>query len=305
MKKVLENINKSREFVDSELINNKGKNISINNYTVAQRLNTYEQTNRYGKVVPILMGNTKTGYQISKLPQHNFGSIGEYKVDTLPNSFITVKGVEKTEVISEMTTHNGQQIISRRFICNLISTWGYITGLQYKNALKMWAKDISQRIYNGRYKEYKMVSGEQAVSIIKDMLFLIRNKSFDNIIENLGRGIISEQLYSVINSILTDTTLDKKQIQQKVMAIKNKLYYSYDKNGYAWAFPKYNVEYLIGLIKQLQSGQYYNEMFVPVINNLKKYPIKCKDTHLKPMTDEQHIKNRDDYDIGQYIWEDY
>jgi len=303
--KALDNINKNKQVNDEQLINNLGKNIPLNNYNQSQRINVYERINRWGKIVPILKGNTFTGSNIAELPQHNFGSIGEYIVDTLPNSFITVKGVEKTEVISEMTTHNGQQIISRRFICNLISTWGYVTGLRYKNALKMWATDVEQKLYDNKYKIYKMVSGHTAIQLIKDLLYLIRNKSYDDIIENIGKGIISEQLYSVINSILNDKGLSKEEQQEKIMRIKENMYYNYSVVDYAWAFPKYNAEYLISLIKQLQSGEYIIDMNVPVINNLKKYPIKCKDTHLKPMTDEQHIKNRDDYDIGQYIWEDY
>jgi len=303
--KALDNINKNEQVKDEQLIFNRGKNVSLDSYNSSQRINVYERVNRWGKIVPILKGNTFTGSNIAELPQYNFGSIGEYIVDTLPNSFITVKGVEKTEVISEKTTHNGQQIISRRFICNLISTWGYVTGLRYKNALKMWATDIEQKLYDNKYKEYKMVSGHTAIQLIKDLLYLIRNKSYDDIINNIGKGIISEQLYAVINSILTDTSLTKQEQQDKIMNIKNNIYYNYSVCDYAWAFPKYNAEYLISLIKQLQSGEYIIDMYVPVINNLKKYPIKCKDTHLKPMTDEQHIKNRDDYDIGQYIWEDY
>jgi len=305
MNKKLEDINKNKQVKVEQLIFNRGKNVSLDTYNQAQRINVYERVNRWGKVTPILKGNTFIGSNIAELPQHNFGSIGEYIVDTLPNSFICVKGVEKTEVISERTTYNGQQIISRRFICNLISTWGYITELQYKNALKMWAKDITQRICNDKYKDYKMVSGKEALQIIKDMLYLIRNNSFENIIDNMGKGIISEQLYSVINSILTDTTLTKQEQQDRIMRIKEKLYYNYSVVDYAWAFPKYNTEYLISIIKQLQSGEYLTDMYIPIINNLKKYPIKCKDTHLKPMTDIQHKKNRDDYDIGQYIWEDY
>ncbi len=38
------------------------------------------------------------------------------------------------------------------------------------------------------------------------------------------------------------------------------------------------MEYLIGLIKELQSNRYLTELMYPIINNLYKYPIKCKDT---------------------------
>lgn len=339
-KKDMDIINREKLMKKEQLIFNMGKYVPLDKYNQAQKINVYTQSNRYGKDVPILMGNTKIGYLISKLPQHNFGSIGEYIVDTLPTSMITVKGVEKTEVIAEKTTNNGQQIISRRFLSNILSTWGYITNTTYRNAIRLWAKDIEHKLPLSHYKvitshfkeydynkkelvekpyktyipieynevktkTYKMLSGNEAISMLRDFLYLMRNKTVTHIIKNLNKNIISHQLYQAINNILTDDLYDKREKNLIIKAIKDKLYYTYSSVDVAWAFPKYPPEYIIGLLKEIQSRNYYSDMYVPIIYNLIKYPIKCKDTQIRPMTDIQHEKNKDDYDIGQYIWEDY
>lgn len=320
-----------------QLINNLGDNYPTDRYNTAQRLNVYEIVTRYGKVSPRVTGNTRIGESINQLPIHTFGSIGQYIIDTLPNSFMSRNAVEKTEIRTDNLKFRKQQIVNRRFICNVLSTWGYIMGISYKNTIKMWAKDIDYTLpkkhyavidkkvkENGYIKTYKVyvpertdkelhkttkcLSGQEVLLMIRDIIFLIRNSNLKDMEKDLvDNATISAHLGNRIYDIIHDKTLDKNQKEKKIKAIKDKVYITYqsDTQDLIWTFPKYNVQYLIGLIKELQSGDYLMDIYVPVINNLKKYPIECKDTHLKPMNDEQHNKNKDDYDISQYIWEDY
>ena len=288
----------------SQIIFKKG-NKSLSEYNMAERINSREWTTKYGKVANKQYGNTRLGKNIARLPQHNFGSIAEYNIDTLPNSYLSRNGIEKFELSQSNKYYRGKSLISRRFLCKILSTWAYAVGITYKQAIKLWAKDIKQYTYNGKTRTYKMLSATEGQQMIKDLLFLIRNKSVQDILKYAESGIISEHLYHRINGIINDDLWDNDEKQQKIMQIKDRLYITHQLGNKVWAYPKYSAEYLISIIKDLQSGQYFTDIYIPVINNLFKYPIECKDTHLKPMTDTEHIKARDDYDIGQYIWEDY
>ena len=290
--------------IEKEQLINK-LNIPLDDYNSAQRLHNREWITPYGKVANKQTSNTRLAYKISRLPQHNFGSIADYNIDTLPNSYLSRNGIEKFELSQTNKYYNGMSIISRRFACNILSTWAYVIGISYKNAIKIWAKDIPQTLPNGKIKDYKMLSGEECIYMIKDLLFLIRNKSPEKILKYAQSGIISEQLFTRINGIISDSLWNKKEKYARIMQIKDRLYINQQSLDKVWAYPKYSVEYLISTIKLLQSGKYFTEIYVPIINNLFKYPIECKDTHTKQLTDIEHRKARDDYDIGQYIWEDY
>ena len=318
---------KEKEFkgkiLKSEIINDIGR--ELNEYNEAQWINTIEYTTRYGKVYNKVYGNTRAGLIISQLPDKNFGSIGDYNINTLPSSYMRVKGIEKYELNTDGLYYKGMQVISRRFLSNILSTWCYIIGMPYKYGIKMWCSEETQLAYHKEYKKeetdrgvryklvedkpkyktYKMISGLEGIQMIKDILYLMRNKTPEKLMKNAEKGIISSQLHSVIFTLFNDKIYSKKERLEHFNRIKDRLYYIFNEYGIAWSFPKYNPNYLISIIKELQSGHYATDLYVPIIHNLKKYPIKCTDTHIKPLTDEEHQKNKDDYDLTKYIVEEY
>jgi len=294
-------------------------------YNPAQNINTIEFTTRYGKVYNKVYGNTRAGKIISNLPTYNFGSIADYIVDTIPKTYTHIKSIEKFEINETGKYYNGMSIISRRFICNILNFWARVLNIPYKYAIKMWAikeKQLTshkhyEKVITNRgiryklikdkpeYREYYLISGQEAILMLKDILYLMRNKTPEKLIKHAEEGKISSQLHNVIYGILNDIIDTKKEKQERFEKIKERLYYIIQAHDKVWSFPIINPEYIISLIKELQSGKYYLDIYVPVIHQLKKYPIECKDTHVKPLTNEQHEQNKDDYDIGKYIWADY
>jgi hypothetical protein len=287
-----------------------GEDLNKNN--PAKNINVREWTTQYGKVTNKTYGNTRIGKDIDRKIVRNFGCISDYNVDTLPNSYLSRNGIEKFEITQAGKYYNGVDIISRRFLSRVLSMWCYIVGIKYKdtknknNGINIWCEDINCQVTTGEYKIYKMLSGNECIEMLKDLLALIRNNSLDKLMERaINHNIISDKLYNVLWTIKHNNKLSDEQKQKRYYNIKNRLYYDYNTKDKVWCYPKYNPEYLIGLIKDLQSGDYFTDLYVPIINDLYKYPIECKDTHLKPMSDDEHKSNKDDYDLGKYIWEDY
>ena len=318
MKEIIEDKRnkKSKELteVEKELIHtpqlyneiyNRGK--SLRTLNQADIMNTYDVVNRYGRLKPILKANTRTGYNISRTSMHNFGSIGDYDIDTIPLSHIKCKGTEITYMSYETKQTKNKQLISRRFLSKVLSTWCYVVGIKYKiditkenelSGIKIWGKKIPNDtgIYTGKNN---MLSGNDIVLILKDLIYLTRHKDLKNIQDDIIKSQVSTELYNVIKYKVRK---EKKSMINVVNEMKHKLYYDYQipETDIIWTYPKYPIEYLIGLIKELQSGKYLTELLYPAINNLYQYPIKCKDTFVKPMTDKEHEKNADDYDTSQY-----
>jgi len=96
--------------------------IPLDRYNEAQKLNPIEFTTKYGKIGNDIKGNTRTGRNIMRKKDNNFGSISEYNIDTLPKSFLHLKGIEKTELRQDSKTYNDIDIISRRFLSKILST---------------------------------------------------------------------------------------------------------------------------------------------------------------------------------------
>ena len=138
--------------------------------------------------------------------------------------------------------------------------------------------------------------------MIRDIIFLTRDKDWSKIGNYIQNGSASVELYNTIDTIRRKR---KCKVETVLQEIKKRIYIDEQSRvkEYIWSYPKYPVEYLLKVLEQLQSGKYFIDILIPLVYNLWKYPLECKDTHLKPMTDRKHEKNIDDYDITKYIWE--
>ena len=323
MKEIIEDKRnkKSKELteVEKELIHypqlydeiyNRGK--TLRGLNQADIMNTYDVVNRYGKLKPVLKANTRTGFNISRLSVRHFGSIGDYDIDTIPLSHIKCKGTEITYMSYDKKHIRNKHLISRRFLSKVLSTWCYTVGIRYKphkeeiNGMDLWGKNIPLKTTDTRgeetiiYRENQHhLSAGDSILMIKDIIFLIRNKKLETLRDNMIMKKVSPQLYNVL---VYKSISEKKKIGYILNEMKHRLYYDYQINGtdIVWGYSKYHIDYLVGIIMELQSGKYLTELMYPMINNLYQYPIKCKDTFVKPMTDKEHEKNADDYYTSQY-----
>ena len=294
--------NVENDVYKEQVINKIGRN--LNTYNEAQNLNPYEFVDRWGNLRARDRGNTKIGSLISRLPIHNFGSIADYEIDTVPISIIRAKGQEVTTLKTDNKEYRNKQVISRRFLCNILKYWCYILGIRYYHkkeenhmtGLKLWA--IPVKIQDDIYE---MITGDIGRKLLKDILYLTRNKNIDNIKEKVKEGYLSGHLLEVFD--FKSKGKNAVSFKEQLNNIKDRLYYDFQIKEHAWSFPKYNVEYLIYTMNDLHSGNYITEMCLPVIQDMYKYPIYCKDTFIKPVSSDNHNKAKDDYDIGQYIWE--
>jgi len=321
--------------VESQLINNLKK--PIDDYSEAQQINVSSKVNKWGKFATNEDGNTYLGRNISRLPLKTFGSVGEYHVDSLPLSVVKCKGTTITCMDTKGMEFQGVQTISRRFISKVIQLWSYVVDLRgnsgianYRRALDMCAITLTPTALFGlddnrlleaslnainpetldgknlnklssgnlvidmiRKREYKIVNGDLAISMIKDLLFLIRN-------QKINPDKISLNLYNITRA---KTYEDKKDFDTILNEMKSRLQHLKQLGEDAWGYSSIHPEYLVCLLNELRSGDYDRETLVPAILNLYKYPIECKDTHVKQMSEKQHSKNIDDYDIGNYIFE--
>jgi len=85
--------------------------------------------------------------------------------------------------------------------------------------------------------------------------------------------------------------------------IKGRLYRIEQLGDKVWSYPKLNILYILSLLDMLNDRNFFMDIEIPIIYDLYKYPIHCSDTHLKPMSDSEHDKNKDDYDYTQYVFE--
>lgn len=296
------------EIVKSQLINYlHGK--PLDTYNSAQKINVSSKITRWGKVATNEDSNTYLGRTLSRQKITHFGSIGDFTVDSLPIAMIRrykgggkeTKNLHKGTQITWMSTKNSQsngvQLISRRFISRLINYWAYVVDLggntkksNYMLALDLWSVSLTHPKTN---RTYKMIDGYVAIDIIRDILFLIRNKQVDP-------SKMSQHLYNIIRD---KTYHSKKPFEEILGDMKKRVYYTRQLGEIAWSYSDIHPNYLRNLLMDLRSGDYDLEIKVPSIINLYKYPIECKDTQVKQMTEKQHEKNLDDYDISQYIYE--
>jgi len=290
-----------------ELIEN--FNIPLDDYNQAQLMKNIEWVTKYGKVANKQISNSKTVRSIGRLPVKTFGSAGQYDVDSLPSTLFKCKGTEVTEVNTDNYTNENTSILSRRFVSDILSYWSYVMGIRYvpdeskpdkPSGIGIWGKEVNYSGVKGEWKTKHFITGEDIKMMLKDIIFLTRNQKAKQIYKKIRSGIVSSYLYDTITSLRYVKKTTTNTILQR---IKNRLYYDYQVSDIAWSFPKYNVNYLIELVNELNSGKYYNNILTPLIYEMHKYPIECKDTRVFPLTQQRHTDNYGDYDLQQYISE--
>jgi len=209
----------------------------------------------------------------------------------------------------------------------VLSTWCYMMGIRYAETIytqdkkdkngkwiikskrkitqqvrDMWCKRAEYVDVNGKKRVTYLLSGNDTKMMIKDMLFMIKDKNPDKMYNLLKSGNLSMQLYNYLSE---RALTDKEKFIQQIAFIKDRLYYDFQANNKAWNTikPIFNPDYLIGILNELDTSDFILDMGLPVVNDLYKYPLECKDTQVKPMSDEKHISNLGDYDMTQYVFE--
>jgi len=292
----------------NEVVNDFGMN--LDKYSQAQIMSNVEWITKYGKVGNKQVSNIQVvKNSISRLPANSFGSIGKYDIDTLPDTLFKCKGTEVTEVRADNYMNKGKHLISRTTATNILSYWCYVLGIRYlpdsskpdvPNGLGLWSKEITYSGLNGEENSEVFISGNELKQIILDLIYLTRNNNPKHFYQNAKTGKISVYLYNTIRDLRYAEGTTRKKV---VNNIKERLYYTHQIGEFCWAYPKYPVDYLIKLLQELTSGKYFMDIYIPLVKDRFKYPIECKDTRVFPMSNEQHKKHEDDYNIGQYIFE--
>ena len=301
-RQTLDEFIKENPFFDSSLIHIKSDR-ALETYGQTHTINVYYKTSRYGKSYPVITANTKQVDTMRQLKVVNFGSIQDFLIDTLPKTLFRAKGTEKIVMQEgEKQDQQGTYMISRRFISKTIKFWANMTGIRYVvtsderrdiNALSLWGKDLIFYGFDDRKMAQYFSNGEDCIKIIKDILFVMRDKEYNP-------NKVSDQLNRIIQNRCKALKIKPEKVLKEM---KDNIYYTYQCNDVVWSFPKVSVEYLFGLLKELKSGRYDITLMIPLIYDMRTYPIKCTDMHIKPMTEEEHKINKDEYDIGRYIFE--
>ena len=241
----------------------------------AQNLNIYDYTDKYGNQRNILYGKTRIGRAIARIEPINFGSLACYWVDTLPTGVKYMKGQEK--MVINQTHHycRGRAILNRRALSRMLATWSYLYDMrywkgksdvaEYNTAVGQWCV---QDTINGR--DYDLISGIEAIEIIRDIIRAVRN-GVDNTFYEFRCQVNNPEEADEVVVLTKNLNEDRKVINT---SLKQKYYKM-------WRFPKYSIDYLKSLIDELNSGNYYLDVYVPIIHDLHTYPIKCTDTHEK------------------------
>lgn len=303
---MMENIEKElydSEYYKEQLINPTTRIINYSDTDASKKINVQTFTTKYGKIRGRELSNTKLGNYIARTKTINFGSVGDFSIDAIPNSLIRSKGTEVTWVSSDSKCFRNKQLISRRFLSKICQFWSYMVGIRYdfhKGEMNgLWEWGTMLKLHNTN-EHHTFLSGGDAIAMLKDILFVIRNKNIKNINKFYNDGRISKQLYNILIEMASQKN---NSIENTLMEMKYRVYYDYKLDDKVWSYPKVRVNYLFNLIKEINNGDYLTDILVPVIHNLHTYPIICKDTHVKPMSTEEHENNTDDYDLTQYVFE--
>jgi len=252
----------------------------------AQKINVFERYTRYGKLKSTIRGSFKTTWKVIRNPINSFGSIAEYNVDSLPLTHMKCKGTQVTYVSQQELSRDGIQIISRSFASLVLNYWSYILGIRYQedkghlSGINSWRKilEVTDEKTEHKYK-VEFITGKDVQMMIKDLMFLTRDKKPHQFKEYISLQKCSPQLSDIIHykQKHQKITLDKV-----ITKCKGRLYYwikSKDGSEF-WKYPKFHMEYLSHILSELQSGKYYDELVIPIIHNVWKFPLECKDTHI-------------------------
>jgi hypothetical protein len=297
---------KEDELMENEIINRKQK--SLETYNQSEIMNVTKVKNRYGKERSIVIANTKIGRHISENKIWNFGSIGDYNVDSVPKSKVTCKGTDITTInVYDKQNRNNKQLISRRFCSKVLNFWSNMVDIPYSSkdtekatAITLWGTPIEYQGINEVCVQY-FINGETAIKMLKDILFVLHNKPYNP-------DKISEQLDYIITKRMNSRKI-KRKADTIIGDMKERIHYTYQSNSIVWGYPKVSPNYIVKLIDSLKSGEFGHilreydiQIMVPLISNLRRYPLKCTEYH-KPKDNEQHKEQKDDYAIDSYIFE--
>ena len=279
----------------------KKRAIDLDLLNEAQVINQYFYYDKYGKLRVKVYGNTYLAFNIAKRKPRHFGSISEYNIEVLPKSYLHHLGIEKIQLKQDSSSYRGVDLISRRFASRVIKEWARLKGIRYyskkrkDHALNLVCE--KNLIYNDMpYKDdVYTITGEDLILLILEIIEEIRDgnpKAFyiDRALVNNPRD--ADEIVVLKQCIYKDEN-NKYHIEQDDTVE----YYK------TWKTPIFNMEYLFGILKELESGKYFLDVPIIVIKDLYKYPIRCTD--INAVKDDQEYKEKlDDYDITQYIWED-
>jgi hypothetical protein len=289
----------------------RGKNLFglIEDRNEAQKINTYDFTDKWGRKGNSLDGCVKVNSNIIKLPSNNFGSLASYYIDTLPIGIKFMKGQEITFISQRDRICKGRAILNRRALSRMVATWGYLNGIRYYKGKSNTPRHdtaiglccVRQKI-NG--KEYDLISGIEATHIIKDIKRHIREGNPKCFYEYRLEVNQSSEADEIVVLTINRTPEFKEKYQDKKgnwrwKLVNSKVINASEKVKYNkyWRFPRYSVEYLNGLLEELHNGDYFVNLYVPVIYNLYKYPIKC--TGIREVSYAKYkdvIKARNEYE---------
>jgi len=288
----------------------------------AQLINSIEWINKYGKDANRIKPNTKTANLITRKDDYTFGSVADYNIDTVPKGYYHLKGTEITELNMDNKEYRGKQLMNRRFLSNVLREYCYIMGMQYKKYKKRKDREdigISKyciRLYDkSSKKEFDLISGVECEYLIHLIIDEMRNRNLRCFNEYRCR-INNPELPKYIN-----TQQGKKKISDKYLWLEVAVYQeikndkgkiiAYDelndeqtgliqKFYRAWLTPKFSWEYLNNLLDEINSGDYWKEIYMPIIYDLFTYPLKNTDTHLKQLTNTDFNKAKSEYESAVF-----
>jgi len=300
------------EVFEQEII---GKNLpKLSSRNQAQLLNVFSSYNRFGKMRTEVVGSTYTGNLATRRIVKHFGSLNDYDLSSVALLQSHIKGTEITRVSNDKIYSKGKTLLRRGFLSSLCNYWCYIMDIPYfrydtkKNYLsgvKMWGITTNDG-RNNLVADLKgnplyFYDGNNAVDMVKDLLFIMRNKKLSRINDLVNSNKISNQLHEVIRTRFTTQKTPYADILQE---FKSRLFNDFKSHDIGWSYSRLHPEYLLdAVLKPLTSGEFILDLLIPAIINTRKYPIKCLDTHLHPMSNQQHTINKDDYDSGNFLWE--
>jgi hypothetical protein len=279
------------------------------NLNSSQKITLKVYYNRYGNLQVTTMGNTYLASNIANRRIRNFGSVEQLRITNLPESLFRLKGTEIT-MIKQIGLAKDKKLIRRGFLTRVAQEWSYITDMlyithnddktnvKYYTTLDLWATKVTSGNDNSRVTY--LLTGQQVIDMLEDIIFLIRAKSLNN--RDLDKHV-SPQLKGVI-----EAQLGSKSYKEILDDFRDRLFYRetiYSKNGkplFVWAFPKLSISMIKGYISQLRQ-ECLLDICIPLIKDTRNYPIKCSDTQVRPMTDEEHEDNLEKYDGQVYIEE--
>lgn len=303
----------------------------------AKRLHVFSRINRFGKKDERVVANTKHGNRISMRGVKHFGSIGDYYIDGLANSKVPMMKGQDVTFVSDDTLRSrhkktGTKVIRRMFITNLLKTWCKILRIRYytvdndrKGALtglELFSSKYGEH-YNSDGTRLFYVTGRDAISMLKDILFLLRYDGKKDLGKAVADGKVSNEFYTVIRHRQMKTKLEFNvllRMASRNMWLDHKIYKEdehgipeMDEYGHRvilkrWRTPYIQPSYITSLLKELNGTKYFTDMLIPAVRDTKIYPVVCTSMRALHQTEDEDgnveiDEKLGDYDYNQYTFE--